>query len=159
MLTQTHRERVAAELEQIRKLDSAKVLRPEAVVSFAENVGTALHDEFQWDDAKAAHTYRLVQARDIIRIFVTMIKNPNDGGLISMSTYTSLSDHRGQGYEVTAKVLSDKERRGQLLQDTIKRLQQIYELDLLPELNDVRKAIEKVARRYPPVEEKKKILA
>ena len=42
-------------------------LTPAAVVAAAENPDSPLHPRFEWDDSKAAHAFRLEQARRLIR--------------------------------------------------------------------------------------------
>lgn len=42
-------------------------LTPEIVVEDASDPGSPLHTLFDWDDSSAAHKYRLVQARTLIR--------------------------------------------------------------------------------------------
>jgi len=41
-------------------------LTPEIIVTEAESTTSPLHDAFEWNDQKAAHKYRLVQARNLI---------------------------------------------------------------------------------------------
>lgn len=55
--------------EAIKALADANggTLTPEMVVRAAESVDSPLHDQFQWDDAKAGAAYRLDQARTLIR--------------------------------------------------------------------------------------------
>lgn len=53
-------------LEAIR-LSKDGVLRPEDVVREARREDHPLHGEFEWDDSKAAESYRIDQARTLIR--------------------------------------------------------------------------------------------
>lgn len=55
----------AAELKRIYERD--KELRPSVVVKEATPVRSPLHKDFEWDDAKAGHEFRLYQARSIIK--------------------------------------------------------------------------------------------
>lgn len=54
-------------LAELSRLSSENLLDAENVVLAAKDPESPLHDYFEWDDSKAAHTYRLVQARRIIR--------------------------------------------------------------------------------------------
>ena len=63
---------IVAELETIRR-NAGGVLRPEDVVSFAADPDTELHSRFEWDDTEAAQQYRLWQARQLIRVTVTVL--------------------------------------------------------------------------------------
>lgn len=52
-------------LKQIK--GSSKHLLPEAVVKRAANPNNPLHDYFEWDESKAAHSFRIIQAGELIR--------------------------------------------------------------------------------------------
>jgi hypothetical protein len=69
-------QKIGEELETIRKLE--RELTAELVVSKARPKNSPLHNEFTWDDSDAAHKYRLVQARTLIRsvTVVTEAKEP-----------------------------------------------------------------------------------
>lgn len=56
--------------EKIEKRDGA--LTPMAVVDEARPEDSVLHKVFEWNDAKAAEKYRLVQAGNIIRCIVRL---------------------------------------------------------------------------------------
>lgn len=47
-------------------------LTANGVIAKAKKRTSALHDEFVWDDDEAAHKFRLVQARTLIRVVVTL---------------------------------------------------------------------------------------
>ena len=101
-------ERTAAELEHIRTTHNG-MLKPEDVVAFATDPNTALHSHFEWDDTEAAREYRLVQARTVIRLIVTVIgEDP-----VPMRTYVSLPSDRvvGGGYRALQDVVNDESRR------------------------------------------------
>ena len=63
---------VGKELEKIRKKGD---LTAEAVVDAARDESSPMHDDFEWDDSKAAHEYRLVTARTLIRSIEVIIEN------------------------------------------------------------------------------------
>lgn len=42
-------------------------LTAEAIVSSATSASSVLHSQFEWDDTEAAHQYRLVQARRLVK--------------------------------------------------------------------------------------------
>lgn len=58
-------------------LASANRLTPEAVVREAASPKSVLHGLFKWNDAEAAHAYRLDQAREIISNFEITISISN----------------------------------------------------------------------------------
>lgn len=61
--------KIMARNERVRQIykKAGKVLRPEDIIADARNPKSPLHDAFEWDDTKAAHAYRLQQARRLIR--------------------------------------------------------------------------------------------
>lgn len=117
---------VYEELEEIRKRDGG-ILITENIVRFAENPNTALHARFNWDDTKAAHSYRLYQARALVRVFVEVVKTR--GGNKDSRVYVALSSDRktGGGYRVVADVLSDSEMKRVLLSDALADLERFRE--------------------------------
>ena len=62
MATQEIRER---EIARIYERDGE--VRPSVLVKEAKNKRSPIHDEFEWDDTKAGHEFRLSQARQLIR--------------------------------------------------------------------------------------------
>lgn len=55
-------------VERIKFLeDKNGRLTPEIVVQDAKNLDSPLHEEFEWNDAKAAAKFRIEQARDLIQ--------------------------------------------------------------------------------------------
>ena len=61
------------EFTRIVKRDGC--IRPSVVVNEARPKKSPLHDDFEWDDAKAAEEYRLSQARQYIRITPVRVAN------------------------------------------------------------------------------------
>lgn len=121
------------------------LLQVEHVLEEARHPGSILHKHFQWDDHKAAESYRKVQARQLIqRCVVTIEKAPD----VHIRAFVSLStdQHDGGGYRMTANVLSDENLKGQLLHDmqlTIVRWRKQVELmdseteELLTRLDEI----------------------
>jgi len=56
---------VANELESLRDADG--LLRIERIVEAARDPDSPLHSHFEWNEGKAAHRYRLGQARVLVR--------------------------------------------------------------------------------------------
>lgn len=140
------RELIRAELEQIRQSHGG-LLRPEDVVKFARNKRSALHGEFEWDDAKASAEYRLEQARRVIRVSVTVLPSPH-ADQEPVRAYVSIASDRvqpGGGYRALAEVMSDDQMRAELVNEAlgeVKRWRRKYER--LRELVPIFKAIDKV---------------
>jgi len=103
---------VKDELELIRKSNGG-LLDPEKVVEFAKDETTSLHSRFEWDDTEAARQYRVWQARQIIRVHVTVVGTADSE---PVRAYVSLEPDRGKGgYRAIDDVLSDEDMRSQLL--------------------------------------------
>jgi len=66
---------VAAELARINAQHGG--LQASVVVAEAEPKDSPLHGEFEWDNKKAGHKYRLMQARTLIRLIVPVIELPD----------------------------------------------------------------------------------
>jgi len=119
------------------------VLRPETVVEKARDIKSPLHPRFEWDNTKAAHEYRLWQARKLIAVHVEVIGSSRKESRV----YVALSSDKpdGGGYRTLVDVLNDKEMRATLLQDAyddMKRFEQKY--SRLKELVTVFAAFRKV---------------
>jgi len=84
-------------------------LTPEIVIQAAKDPESALHGEFTWDDAEAAHRYRLVQARALIRNATLLVKTGETRTILPAFVRDPDKPHREQGYISTVKVKSDEE--------------------------------------------------
>jgi hypothetical protein len=111
---------IQLELQQIREANGG-VLKPEFVVEFASDPETSLHSRFTWDDTEAAQKHRLWEAREVIRVCVTILPQTNE----LVRTYVSLTSDRikeGGGYRTTEAVLSVAEQRAELLDQALREL-------------------------------------
>lgn len=120
------------------------LLTPEAVVKRARDPKSALHAKFEWSDTEAARRYRLVQAADLIRLYVTVIHDPESDKTWRVRTFTSLpsDQRRGLGYRSTVEVMHNKKRRAEMVADALARLEAIRaKYEHLNELVDVWGAI------------------
>jgi hypothetical protein len=148
-----HRQLVNEELEQIRRANGG-LLRPEDVVKFARNKRTALHGEFEWDDAKASAEYRLEQARKVIRVAVELLPSPH-ADQEPIRAYVSVASDRvqpGGGYRSITDVMTDDDLRAELVNDAlgeVKRWRRKYER--LRELVPIFRAIDKVEAKQEAV--------
>lgn len=107
---------IIEELEKIREANDG-ILLPSEVVEFAKDPETALHSRFTWDDSKAAHEYRLWQAREVIRVLVRVVP----GVKSTVRAFVSLAqDRKAGGYRSIEDVMIDPPMRESLL-DQAKR--------------------------------------
>ena len=108
------------ELDRLQKKRRG-TLRAADVVEFARDPKTALHNYFTWDDTEAAERYRIIQARRVIRVFVTIEAQEAR----PVRTYVSLMQDRarpGGGYRSTASVMRSTRLRSALLQQALDEL-------------------------------------
>lgn len=138
--------KVISELKRIA-VEHGGILQPETVAERARPVSSPLHSRFQWDNSKAAHEYRIWQARQLINVSVEMI----DGVKGAAPVFVSLKTDRqrdGGGYRVMTDVLSDAQMRQQMLQDALEELNSFQlKFQRLKTLSEVFKAIKKVKRK------------
>ena len=102
------------ELEKIR-LDHGGVLRAADVVEFARNPRTALHARFTWDDSRAAHEYRLSQARELIRVVISVHPAINKPTRVYVSVESDRK--KGGGYRTMNEVMTNPDYRDELLDE------------------------------------------
>jgi hypothetical protein len=141
---------ILAELKVIRGNDP--VIDPEKVIRFAKDPTTALHEKFEWDDGVAGHEYRLWQARQICRVYVTVL-DTGDGQQESVRMFVNVgsrSEESERGYRPTEEVLDDAEARRELVLAQLTRLWNIYKSYPLPELKAVGRAIERCRKANEP---------
>lgn len=115
---------IVSELKKVVRVGKGTVT-PESVVGYAENLpkGNPLHDYFEWNNNKAAREYRIVQARELLRVTVDYLPHKT-GGYVKVRAFQSLSPDRNKdgGYRITADVLNDEEMKKVLLADAIREL-------------------------------------
>lgn len=106
-------EAIRSELERLK---TGGVIRPADVVEAAKDDASPLHGLFEWDDNEAAHQYRLLQARNILRVYVTV----EESSATPLRAFVSLTTDRvkdGGGYRAMSDVMDDSAMREQLLKD------------------------------------------
>jgi hypothetical protein len=96
-------------------------LDPVAVVEAARDETSPLHDCFTWDNSEAAHQFRLIEARKLIQVHVTILA----GSTETVQAWVSLRDDRqaGGGYRPIGVVMSRKTMRESLLRDALADLE------------------------------------
>lgn len=99
------------------------ILRPMDVVAAAQKPSSVLHPYFEWDEGKAAHQYRLSQARDLIQVTVEYLPQSNKQ---PYRVFVSLTPDRkmlGGGYRHLSAVLEDESMRGTFLLDALNEME------------------------------------
>lgn len=97
---------VKKELDKLSK--RKKLLKAQAIVDFAKNPKTALHDYFEWDDKIAGNEFRLQQARRIIRVYIEETPYSDVPQRIRISLKQDRIKAHG-GYRRLQDVISDKD--------------------------------------------------
>jgi hypothetical protein len=111
--------RVYAELTRIQQQHNG-ILFPQDVVREAKAINNPLHNYFLWDNNKAAHAYRLEQARALIRVCVQYVAGTDE----KTQVWVSLREDRKSegGYRTLVSVMSEPRLRQQLLQEAMEEL-------------------------------------
>ncbi len=137
---------IAVELQRLAH-EHGGVLQPRVVVDAARSPESPLHKSFEWDDTEAAEQWRLQQARKLINVVVRY--EQVGAKSISCRVFVSLTPDRkegGDGYRLSATVMSDSDQRRQLLADAradMLRFKEKYRA--LNELAEVFDAIDRAA--------------
>lgn len=109
MTTGAERKEIRDALAKIAE-ENGGLLTPDAVVAVAQSKNSVLHDLFEWDGKKAAHAWRIDQARTLIRSVRVVITNHKT----TVSTVAYIRDpdveRDEQGYCATASLVEDVER-------------------------------------------------
>lgn len=79
-------------------------LTPHDVVVAAENKRHVLHRFFEWDDEKAANSYRLEQAREIVRI-VRVEERPN---MPAVRAFVSINEGGSTAYRSLGEIQNSR---------------------------------------------------
>jgi hypothetical protein len=105
---------VGERLEQLRA-EAGGELTPDRVIADARNPNSPLHTLFEWNDSEAAHQYRLVQARALIRAVVVCYRAVPESGARSIVAFVNVKQGDRQYYIATAVALADPQRRAIVL--------------------------------------------
>jgi hypothetical protein len=102
-------------LEKLAKR-SGGVLLVDEVLAVASDPKCVLHKHFQWDDTKAAESFRKMQARQLIQKCVVTIEKAPD---VQVRAFVSMAadQNAGGGYRMMVDVLSDDDLKAQLLHE------------------------------------------
>jgi hypothetical protein len=121
------RERLSAALYAIVEGNNG-VLNPRHVVDVARDPTHVLHRYFEWNDGDAAESYRLLQVGALVRhVRFTVVRADPATRQVAISTtrgYQSRPSMRKEhgGYEPVTAILSDPEKRAELLAQVIGEL-------------------------------------
>lgn len=120
-MDQQARNELSALYERDKRLD------PHKVVDAARPKTSPLHRFFDWNNTKAAEAWRIHQARQLIRVAVTMIPAVSNGTVREFVSVSNLRRSGGGSYLATVDVLSDEQRHDQALADAVGTLMRLEE--------------------------------
>jgi len=89
------------------------------IVERAKAKASPIHDLFEWDNTKAGHLYRCVQARRYVRFLVVDVKDNGD----SVRMPAAVSFGPGRGYQATERVMTNAELRERLVGQALEEAQ------------------------------------
>lgn len=125
-------------------LETQGKLTPHEVVEASRPEDAPLHDEFEWDDAKAAERYRETQASYIIRSIEVVISGKTEP-TVTRGFVSLVTSDGGREYHEVNKVLSITNQRDMLLIEAKRELAAFKrKYEVLEELADVFAAIDRV---------------
>ena len=115
-----------AAIAEVKALEDKKgKLTPEQIVKAAENPKSALHRCFEWDDAKAAHCFRVEQAREIlVRIKIDV---EYEDGAVRVVSYVRDPDksYREQGYASVSRI--SRPDAATMMRQELERISALFE--------------------------------
>lgn len=112
---------VGKRLDQLRRQCKGE-LTPEDVVEDAKDPSSPLHGFFEWSNTKAAHQYRLQQARGLIRSVVAVYVSETEPA-IRQRAYVHVPEAGAPHYRDTAQAMSQTKTREMVLRRAWEELQ------------------------------------
>lgn len=126
-------------------------LPPAAIVEAARDEDSPLHQYFEWDDAIASEAYRIIQARGLIRrVRLTVIREARGTKVVDVAVTRQFQSRPSMrkaelGYESVDAIMSDEEKRAEMLAQAKKELRAIQKRYAeLAELAPIWSAIDQV---------------
>lgn len=111
-------------LERIRRRRGGEIT-PADVLRDARRPDSPLHPHFEWNDTAAAEAYRLSQAGYLIRHIEVEVRGGDacrEARVVR--AFVSMHDDEGKHYESIIRVMSDAEKRAQVVATARHELQQ-----------------------------------
>ena len=139
----------------LERLKTSGPLTAERVLDDASNVRSPLHKYFEWDNQKAAHKWRLEEARRLIRSVEVVISDAK-GKQIPMRAYYSVKDSEGQrSYEAMQFVFETPDMADQVIEQALAQLESwkikfakyTWAKSALPGVRAALKAVKKAAKK------------
>lgn len=103
---------VGEEIEQL------EVVTPENIVLFAENDKTELHKCFTWEEHRAAHNWRLQEARLLVNALIVFEDGPNEEP-VEVPVFESVIKGDRRQYVVVSQEITDDDIYEQIRGDVL----------------------------------------
>ena len=121
------------------ELESTVGLTAKTLLDASRSEDAPLHNEFEWDDAKAAESYREVQASYIIRSLCVSAQDEIGEPVRAVFAVN------GGGYESVTVIMQDVDKRSSLLDMALRELRSFErKYKILEELSEVFSAIDRL---------------
>jgi len=137
-------------IKEILEVKEKNGLTAEAIIEQAKKKNNPLHDFFDWDDTKAAHKWRLQQARVLINEVKVVVENKEYYAFENVSIEIEADSEEGttkKEYFTRSEILNDKEKRAQIVNRAYNYL--LYwkeQYQTYTEFEPIVKSIEKVKK-------------
>jgi len=112
------------ELERIQT--ERGTIEPKVIIEEARPNNSLFHKVFEWDDVKAAESYRVEQAKELVRkLVVVTTQDTSDKGIETRAYVSVKSEEFGKkpSYIAISRAMSDDDLRKQILQQAINELE------------------------------------
>lgn len=139
---------VAGEFIEALRQENDGFVTPEMVWKAAEDPGSPIHDDFEWNERKAAENHWKERARNLVNhiVVVRVQQEPADEG---MRAFVSIIvSEKKRAYVDIGTVRSDEEMRQCLIKDILAKLNAFKKrYAQITELDEIWAAIEKAEKR------------
>lgn len=141
--------------EELLRFKGPQGFKPQQIVEAARAPTHYLHQFFEWDDAKAAESYRVQQARMLIASLKILVTDADEGDLRRAKAFYSVTNNRVRGYHDVETIRNDGRLQLRLLEQVDKELQQIVDRHIgvkaiAPIIADARRRLNEERAKYSP---------
>ena len=127
-------------------------LTPERVIIDARNPTSPLHPLFEWDESEAAHQYRLVQARALIRAVIVRYRPAPGEAPRKVVAFVNVKDGDRQYYTATAVALANPRQRAIVLRQALEDFRALRRRYAdLAEFASLFAALDEIEAALPPI--------
>lgn len=125
------------------ELEKTVGLTAETLLEANSSENAPLHNEFEWDDSKAAHSYRLQQARHIINCLV-IVPEGQTTNTTSVRAFFNIEENSPK-YESVNAILQNEDKHQKLLNRAFSELRAFQKkYSTLEELTPLYSLIEEI---------------